>query len=570
MIDTTWIDEILEDPKTKPEPEPKAQPKPKVSLDTLEEGEEETVEEEMLKKQEEYDSYLDSLPDTHPEKMFPHSFMRTRYLPCKVVKGQETKMANPDDVAREIRAEAYEESDKGALSLNQVTFCRIWKARFNYVYAGVILTPEGKIEPDKFKAEITKMLFNIGVETKNVDYTAMHIYNTYVSAYQVDAYKDDRKIPFRNGDLYLDLNNKGFTFYEGQKSAVPYRFSYDFVNVANCSEPKFPHFKKWMDELLAFEDRWTLKQMLGYLLLPTNEAQEAFFIIGKAGSGKSILTDCIIPEMLCGATSPMSISQFFSDKFQIGTSEGKLCMVDDDIGEAHLSHEDSGRFKNFVTAQTIKIEHKYCNPTTINNSARIVCAGNHMIKSDDKTDGFTRRLHPIYVKSRTIEKVDTRLPFKIKKEIPMIVLWALEGLLEVMQADGIPYRSDRTEQQFLYYSEGQKWEEQFIIDSFEFEEGAVTYSQDINNALTEWLKENAEVAGEGSLYSKYHAVSRWLKDEGASKYNYSYHRGIKRGNTYNARGYLNMKLKVPVKEPKMYTDEHGRLKLRVKRKKVEE
>jgi len=570
MIDTTWIDEILEDHKTKTEPEPKAQPKPKVSLDTLEEGEEETVEEEMLKKQEEYDSYLDSLLDTNPEKMFPHSFMRTRYLPCKVVRGQETVDADPELVAREIRAEAYIEGKNGVLVLNQVKFCRIWKARFNYVYAGMILTPDGQIDHERFIAEITQMLFNIDIETKNVDSIAKHIFNTYISAYQVDAYKDDRKIPFRNGDLYLDLDNKGFTFYEGQKSAVPYRFSYDFINVPNCKEPYFPNFKMWRDELFDDGDIWTLKQMLGYLLLPSNEAQESFFIIGKAKSGKSILTDCIIPKMLGGAMMQMVILEFFSDKFQIGTSEGRLCMVDDDIGESHLSEKESGRFKNFVTAQTVKIEHKYCNPTTITNGARIVCAGNHMIKSDDKTDGFTRRLHPIYVKSRNIEKVDTRLPAKIREEISMIVLWALEGLLEVVNADGKPYWSDRSLQQFSYYSEGQKWEEQFIIDSFEFEEGAVTYSQDINNALTEWLKENAEVAGEGSLYSKYHAVSRWLKDEGASKYNYSYHRGIKRGNTYNARGYLNMKLKVPVREPKMYTDEHGRLKLRVKRKKVEE
>lgn len=592
-IDTKWIDEILSgDTKSVPPSEEKVTPKitqvekkagkkrgrPKVKVtlepgkDDVEDvglGEEELLEAEIGKAQADYEDYLNSLPITHPELKFPHSFLHTGYLPCKIVRGEETEEPDVDMVAREIRENAYTEGKNGSMVLNQVRFCRIWKARFNYVYAGYILTPEGQIDPDKFRAEITKMLFNIDLETKNVDSIAQHIYNTYISAYQVDAYNETRKIPFRNGDLYLDKDNKGFTFYEGQKSAVPYRFDYDFVNVPNCREPEFPNFKMWRDELFDEEDVWTLKQMLGYLLLPSNEAQEAFFIIGKAGSGKSILTDCVIPEMLGKAKMPISINQFFNDKFQIGTSEGKLCMIDDDIGEAHLSQDNSGRFKNFVTAQTIKIEHKYCNPTSINNSARIVCAGNHMINSDDKTDGFTRRLHPIYVKSRSIEKVDTRLPQKIRREIESIVLWALEGLLEVVNADGKPYWSDRSIQQFSYYSEGQKWEEQFISDMFEYKEGYVTYSQDINDALTEWLKNNADVAGEGTLYQKYHAVSRWLKDEGAGKYSFTYKRGIKRGDKYNARGYVNMALKQPISEPKMFTDEHGRIKLRIGKRRSE-
>ena len=190
-----------------------------------------------------------------------------------------------------------------------------------------------------------------------------------------------------------------------------------------------------------------------------------------------------------------------------------------------------------------------------------------MINSDDKTDGFTRRLHPIYVKPRTIEDVDTRLPGKIASEIEMIVLWALEGLLEVMNADGVPYSSDRTQQQFRYYSEGQKWEEQFIRDAFTFKEGEVTYSQDIKDALDDWLKDNAEISGEGSLTAKFADVTKWMKDEGADKFGYIYKRGMKRGDTYNARGYINMALKMEVSAPMIYSDEKGVMKLRVTRKK---
>ena len=589
MIDDKWLSEIFSEDE--PKDEPKANQNgtkkgiPEVTLvledpprteeeESLEgDGEEdalsedEEIQRDMYEAQTNYEAELNRYPDTHPKNLFKHSFMHSGYLPCMTVKAKKTVQADPDEVAQELVKNAYLITSSGSMALNHVMFCKIWHERFNYVYAGYILTPDGQIEPDTFRSEIVKMLFNMNTETKNLDVLAEHIYKTYISAYKVDAYEETNKIPFRNGDLYLNEDRKGFTFYEGCKSAVPYRFDYDFHNIPNCFEPKFPHFKKWRDGLFDEEDVYSLKQMLGYLLLPTNEAQEAFFIIGKAGSGKSILTDCVLPTMLGDALFPISIGQFFNDKFQIGTSEGKLCMVDDDIGEARLSYEDSGRFKNFVTARTIKIEHKHCNPVKINNSARIVCAGNHMINSDDKTDGFTRRLHPIYVKPRTIEDVDTRLPGKIASEIEMIVLWALEGLLEVMNADGVPYSSDRTQQQFRYYSEGQKWEEQFIRDAFAFKEGEVTYSQDIKDALDDWLKDNAEISGEGSLTAKFADVTKWMKDEGADKFGYIYKRGMKRGDTYNARGYINMALKMEVSAPMIYSDEKGVMKLRVTRKK---
>ena len=561
MANDNWIDEIMSEDPMKEEPEVvEGQPEEE------DEYAQQLVLEEMQAMQMDYEEKLHGVSDTHPMKLFRHNFLRTGYLPCTVVKG-EYEEADPDEVAKELTQKAYFVTKGGGLSLNHATFCRIWHERFNYLYAGYILTPDGQIEPDTFRSEIVKMLFNMDSETKNLDVLAEHIYKTYISAYKVDAYKETNKIPFRNGDLYLDEDKKGFTFYEGQKSAVPYRFDYDFRNVPNCFEPEFPCFKKWRDELFDSEDVYSLKQMLGYLLLPTNEAQEAFFIVGKAGSGKSILTDCILPTMLGDALFPISIGQFFNDKFQIGTSEGKLCMVDDDIGEAHLSSEDSGRFKNFVTAKTIKIEHKHCNPVKINNSARIVCAGNHMIDSDDKTDGFTRRLHPIYVNPRTIDVVDKRLPQKIAREIENIVLWALEGLLEVMNTDGSLFWSEKTQQRFKYYSEGQKWEEQFIKDSFMFKEGTVTYSQDLKDVLVEWLKDNAEISGEGTYSSKFADVTKWLKDEGSDKYGYLYKRGIKRGDAYNARGYLNMAVKSPIKDPTIWTDERGKTKMKVTKRK---
>ena len=525
---------------------------------------------EMFNRQQQYEEELMQLPPDHPKNKFPHSFLRKNFLPVVVSKSKKTEKAEFSDVAEEIKHEAYYENRMGFLKLDHKKFCSIWRKRFGYVYAGFIITPEGAVDPETFRSEIVKMLFEIGVERQNYDSLADHLYKTYISAYKVDAYNEPNKIPFRNGDLVLNEDKKGFVFYEGCLSPVPYRFDYDFKNIPNCEEPKFPNFKKWKNELFSEEDQYTLKQMLGYLLIPSNDAQEAFFIVGKGGSGKSVVTDCIIPKMLGDASFPMSVGRFFDNNFQTSCSEGKLCMIDDDIGETKLSMGDAGRFKNFVSARTIQIEHKHCNPVKINNSSRIVCSGNHMINSDDKTDGFVRRLHPIYAKPRTIKKVDRHFYQKIEKEIEMIVLWALEGLLEMFYNDGAPYWSERTDVNMEYYAETQKWEEQFVTDCFEFKEETVTYSTEVQDALQAWIKDNSEVCGEGSLQGKFRAVTRWLADEGMDKYGYVYKRGIKRGNSYNARGYVNMALRKPVANPDLFYGEDGNLKIRLKKRKPED
>lgn len=548
------------------EPDPVVQEEDTVSV-----TEEDTEMQKMISMQQEYEEALEKYPPDHPKQMFSHNFMRSTYLPVAVVKAKKTMTPDLDEVAEELVHKVYTEGKDGKPKFSHMRFCRVWHNRFGYVECnGIILTPQGAITEEWFKKEIMGMLGRMGTEDSNVDYTMSHILNTYVNLYCTKEYLDNTKIPFRNGDLILNADSRTFTFYEGRLSPVPYRFDYDFKNIPNCLEPDFPNFKSWRDGLFDEEDQYSLKQMLGYLLLPRNTAQKAFFVVGKGGSGKSVLTDCIIPAMLGEASFRMSISTFFNDKFQLGLSEGKLCMIDDDIGEAHLSNADSGRFKNFVTSNTIQIEKKYRTATQAVNVARIVCCGNHMINSDDKTDGFTRRLHPIYAKPRIIEDVDINFKNKVAKEVGMIVLWALEGLLEMLGNGGIPYVSEKSRINLAHYEESQKWEEQFVRDCFCFKENTVTYSSDIQGALEGWMKENLDLCGEGPMQIKYRAVIKWLQDEGSDKFGFVYRRGIKRGDKYNARGYVNMALRGPINDPIVFTDEKGNTKIRIRRKKPED
>lgn len=560
---------VDDQPKTEPKIEEQTEIIPdEDDVEEMSEEDEKVLREaqEAKEREIEYNMYLqDRYPPESPYHKFKHQFNRAGYLPCKIVHYNEAEPTE-EEVLEEMMNNAVTPKGK----TDQVEFCKVWHDMYRYEYAGLIYTPHGAITVEMFKHEITKMVFAMGIETVNVDVVVKHICDAYIHMYMGDPEMDVNLIPFRNGDLYLDKDKKGYTFYEGRHASVLYRFDYDFVNVPNTSvEPEFPNFKKWRDDLFDDDDRYTLKQILGYLMQPSNDAQEAFFIVGQAGTGKSVLTNYIIPALLGNASVMIQVTELFSDKFQTSAAQGKLCVFDDDIGEATFSKEETGNFKSFISGNKIKVERKYADPINIRNTAKLVCCGNHLINSDDKTEGFTRRIHPVYIKPRVIEKVDVRLGQKIQSEIQMIALWALEGLLELYSTQDLkPYWSDRTSFRMIDYIDMQKWEELFIEDNFVFGEGEFTYTETIKEALTEWMKENRDISYD--FRKNWRAVKKWLTEEGCDKFHFEYKRGVKRGDKYNATGYLNMAVRKAVTEPTLYTDEHGRTILRISKKRMDE
>lgn len=521
---------------------------------------------EAQSRQYEYEMSLSGYDQYHPKVRFKHSFMSAGYLPVTIIK-HDYDEPSFDDVVQMMSDEAVTPKGK----TNQLEFCRIWHDIYRYEYSGVVITPKGAISLDRFKHEIIMMLAAMGTETINTDAVTKHICDMYIQMYVTDdGEAREDLIPFKNGDLYINHDKRGYTFHENQFTPVLYRFDYDFVNAPNLDiEPEFPNFKKWKDDLFSEEDQYTLKQMLGYLMQPKNDAQEAFFVVGQACTGKSILTSYIIPALLGKASVMAQVTELFSDKFQTSATQGKLCVYDDDIGEANLTKEETGNFKSFVSGSMIKVERKYADPINIKNTAKLVCCGNHMIYSDDKTEGFTRRLHPIYILPRNIENKDSTLGYKVIKEIQMIALWALDGLLEMYGEEEFkPYWSERTMDRMLNYSESQKWEEKFIEETFEFKEGAFLFTEDIRDALENYMKDNRDLPYD--FRKNWRAVKKWLTEEGCDKYRFVYKRGVKKGDKYNGTGYSHMAFREHGKTTDLYYDEKGRLMLHIVKRKPEE
>lgn len=193
-----------------------------------------------------------------------------------------------------------------------------------------------------------------------------------------------------------------------------------------------PVWLKIVENLLEPEDRLTLQEYIGYLLVPTNRAQKALFICGKGGEGKSLLVKAV--SDLLGNSCFSGKLQVVETRFGLAGLEGKLCFADDDIdGTAFRS---TATLKEIVTAiRPMRIEKKGIDPYLGTIFARFLCCGNSFASAlYDSSDGFFRRQLLLLTRpGAQVQNPDRQLADKLTAELPGILNWALDGLERLQQ-----------------------------------------------------------------------------------------------------------------------------------------
>ena len=299
-------------------------------------------------------------------------------------------------------------------------FCDINKCIF---YNGVFYTKFGKETDDTMEKCIWQSLESAGIAT-NVAAKAKKLKDAIrLAAIPDNEHKfkiDPNIIPFKNGIF----NIAKMEFVGGRSMTYPYRLPVELpVNMSST-----PNFEKWLNDLFEPEDQNTIRQFLGYCLVPNTKAQKSLFLVGEGGAGKSVL-GVILEEMLGDAMLSTSNTQdFLNDKFKLPELENKLVLYDDDLDSKAL--EGTGFYKKLITNNVkLTVDRKYGQPFSFTPQVKLVCCCNEMLTSTyDQTDGFYRRLLPIRIKPKAPDfKPDLLFYDKIRQEVPMITLWALIG-----------------------------------------------------------------------------------------------------------------------------------------------
>lgn len=423
------------------------------------------------------------------------------------------------------------EDKQGRPQINYKLFVDAFAKHNNLVYCnGVFYNHNGSVTNQSIRKDIANSLGDAGW-TGKIDAPTNSIFTSLKDMYTVDELPVNvNVIPLANGDLHIGKNQ--WVFRHGEKKHCPYRLCVDYTPV---NKPT-PLFDKWLNDVFAPEDIPTVQEIMGYCLVPTTAAGEAFFIVGDGEAGKSGL-GTILMGLLGKASVSVETQQLVTKQFQIAMVEHKLLAYDDDLGSAALT--ETGLLKKLITADTpISAERKYTDPHQFNSYCRIVASANFMLSSlYDDSNGFFRRLHPILVKPKPQDRkvINRFYELILEQEKEQILKWALEGLRRVIENGWKISWSERSRNYMKANKSTAVHFDDFFNEVCLVEENESTTTAELTKIYKKWCKEN------GIKESSDRRLSTWFADN-------SERVGIRRSETVmrekkKLRGYENLKIR---------------------------
>lgn len=393
-------------------------------------------------------------------------------------------------------------------------------------FNGVFYTKDGFLSEDELKLNICDILKKY-LKSKVADTVNSIIKLMKIKYFQKDFETNKNIVYFSNGDY--NIETKKFTKI---KSTCRYRLPIEYNK--SSGEPK--KFLKYLNDLFYEEDIKTIKQYLGYCLIPNTKAQVMLSIIGAGGEGKSVLGNLCM-SLFGNSAYKGSIQKLETDKFYTANLINKLIFIDDDVSFEGL--KTTNNLKSIITADTkMSVEQKYKQAYSAEIYTRLLLLGNASLSTlYDKSDGFFRRQIIITTKPKdTNRKDDPYLFDKLQNELQSIANWCIDGLEELINNKYKIYCSDKS----LENLQNNKIENCNII-SFLQDDSYIKYNADneehtanIYSEYCFWCYNNAEEPLKPKTFTK------WLR-ENQNKYNitYSEHCTI---NNKRARGFKGLKI----------------------------
>jgi len=207
-------------------------------------------------------------------------------------------------------------------------------------------------------------------------------------------------------------------------------FDYDPSASAPTEWLKFLH-SLWPDDPESIS---TLAEMFGYLLTDDTSQQKMFMLIGPPRCGKGTILRIL--EALVGYANRVSPSlASLGTQFGLQPLIGKRLAM---ISDARLSGRADQQpiVENLLRISgedTITIDRKNMTAWSGKMAIRFVLASNELPAFSDASAALANRFLPFKFNTSFLGKEDHGLTARLLKELPGIVLWALEGLARLNQ-----------------------------------------------------------------------------------------------------------------------------------------
>lgn len=237
-----------------------------------------------------------------------------------------------------------------------------------------------------------------------------------------------------------------------------------------------------------------LQKAIGYSLSGSTREQCAFFLYGTGSNGKSTFLDVITelmgnyalnaqPETVMvrnsSATTTSDIARLQSARFVTTTEPSEGMRLNE------------GLIKQLTGNDAITARFLYGQEFQFKPEFKLWMATNHkpIIRGTD--NGIWRRIHLIpFTVSITGDKVDKALPYKLKKELPAILDWAVQGCI-LWQKEGLSPPASVVEATKEYRAEMDIMNS-FIECCIDEVRGSRERASEVFQAYAKWADENNE------------------------------------------------------------------------------
>ena len=238
---------------------------------------------------------------------------------------------------------------------------------------------------------------------------------------------DPNTVPVANGTVDLtdrELRPRRATEYV--LATLPVEYDPD----AEC-----PTFTEYLEDVCPRAvDRKKLQEYVGYTLMHWDlPYHKALFLVGPQASGKSTFLDTVNallggePDDDRGTTCSLSPQEMTEEKFAGYGLRKAWANIRSDIPNDLI--ENTGKFKELVAGDPVKVEKKYHDPITIRPTAKHLFAAKTLPEADVDDDAFFRRILLVsFPNTVPRDERDPDLGEKLEAELSGILNWALDGL----------------------------------------------------------------------------------------------------------------------------------------------
>lgn len=234
-------------------------------------------------------------------------------------------------------------------------------------------------------------------------------------------------VPFRNG--WLDVET-GELLPIGPDRDVRWNVPLDYEKGGGS-------IKEWEKFLASVgwergtEEYRLLQQWFGYLLSGDKSQQKAMVLVGPTRSGKGTILN--VAAWMLGDGAIGTQMDMLADKNGLENVVGKGLVT---VGDARFSFRTDkglvGRLLSLIADDEMTVNAKYKNLISVRLDARLMLATNELPTFTEASDALARRFIVLEMSKSFLGHEDLTLARRLRKELPGIVAWALDGYRELV------------------------------------------------------------------------------------------------------------------------------------------